>query len=144
MHRVVVAAALALGAAALVAPSRAYAFGGEKVDAHVPFAFRVDGVRLPAGEYVIRRVDYLEPNLLRITSRYGVEEAFFMTDNASPVRPVRVPKLVFDQYGTQRFLHAIWLPDDTGAVVRVSPTEVLTARNMALERAGRPMARKGR
>lgn len=144
MYRVLFAVALGLGAAALAAPTRAFAFGTERVDAHVPFAFHVDGARLPAGEYIVERVDSREPHLLRITSRYGGEEAFFMTDNASPVHPVRKPELVFDRYAKQRFLHAIWLPDATGAVVQVSPAEVVTARTVALARASWELARTGR
>jgi hypothetical protein len=144
MYRVVFAVALGLGLAAFVTPTRAYAFDGERVDAHVPFAFHVDSARLPAGEYVIQQADLLEPHLLKITSKDGIEEAYFLTDSATPAHPVRSAQLVFDRYGKQRFLHAIWLPDNTGAVVEVSQAELLTARTVALAHARRALARKGR
>ena len=145
MHRVVFVVALGLGLTAFVGPSRAWALGGEKVDAHVSFAFHVDGAWLPAGEYVIQQADLLEPHLLKITSRDGTREAYFLTDSATPPHPVRSAKLVFDRYGKQRFLHAIWLPDGNGAVVEASPTEIHAADAFARARARTtPPAGKGR
>jgi hypothetical protein len=145
MYRLVFVVALGLGLAAFAGPSRAWAFAGERVDAHVPFAFHVDGAWLPAGQYVIQQADLLEPHLLKITSRDGTEEAYFLTDSALPPHPVRSARLVFDQHGRQRFLHAIWLPDGTGAVVETSPTEVHAAEAVARARARTaPPAGKGR
>jgi hypothetical protein len=145
MYRVVFAVALVLGLAAFVGPTRADAFVGEKVDAHVPFTFHVDDAQLPPGDYVIQQADLLEPHLLKITSRDGREETYFLTDNATPAHSVRSAQLVFDRYGKQRFLHAIWLPDGTGDVVQSTHTEVRTAEAAALARAKRAaLAGKGR
>jgi hypothetical protein len=131
MYRLVVSLTLGFGLAALVAPSSAYAMAGERVYANVPFSFHVKGALLPPGEYIIQRADLSDPHLLQIRSKHGTSEAFFLTDNATPAHSVRNPELVFDRYGNVRFLHAIWLPDETGSIVQVSRTEIRSAEEVA-------------
>jgi len=128
MRRVLFTVALGFGLAMFVGPNRAFAFGGERVKADIPFAFHVDGRTLPAGQYVIEQSDILEPQVVSIESRTTGRELLFLTDATYPRNAVETPELQFDRIGNQRYLHAIWLPDSAGAVLRVSPSEVHAAR----------------
>jgi hypothetical protein len=133
MRRLLITVALGVGLLAFVGPSRAFAFGGERVQADIPFAFHVDGRTLPAGQYVIRQNDILEPQVVTIQSRTTGREVLFLTDATYPMHSLETPELQFDTVGNQRFLHAILLPDSAGAVLRVSRSEVHAAR-VAAER----------
>lgn len=132
MKRVVLTVAVGLGLATFLGPSRAYALGSERLTVHVPFAFDVNGTSLPPGDYLVRRADTLEPNVLEITSKNGHEGTFVMTENAQPPHTTRQPELVFDRYGKQAFLHAVWVPDGQGALLERSPSELHAARTAAL------------
>jgi len=136
MRRIFLTVALGLGLAALVGPGRAYAYGGERLQVHVPFAFHVEGTEMPAGQYLIERADPLAPQVMSLLSRDTGKERLFVFDNAYPDQPVKTPELVFDRQGNQRFLRSIWLPDASGAAFRVAPDEVHAAR--AAARAAEP------
>jgi hypothetical protein len=131
MQRVVFVVALGLGLAAFLGPSRAYAFGAERLHAHIPFAFDVNGTVLPAGNYIVRRADMLEPHVLEITSSTGKTGIFFMTEDMNGRHPVQRAELVFDRYGKQSFLREVRVPDQVGAELEEPPAEVHVARIMA-------------
>jgi hypothetical protein len=133
MNRVAVAAAAAgflLGGAAVSA--RASELVGVTLKAHIPFAFEVRGVRMPAGDYTIRRAEDLEPNLLVIRSAQGHPAAFFFVDDVGmQLKWANHPVLVFDRYGQTRFLHSVRLEDGDRERLPVTSDEVLAARRQA-------------
>ena len=85
------------------------ASAGDSVKAKVPFAFVVNGVELPAGEYVVSR-DANQPDLIEIASASGVRRALTLsravdTEGESPEQP----KLEFERIGKQVYLTQITL-----------------------------------
>jgi hypothetical protein len=75
---------------------------------NVPFAFQNGPQHLSAGSYTIS-MDSQRIAIIRGESRSGVALAQFEEDG----QPSRTTKVVFDKYGDQYFLHAIWVEGDT-------------------------------
>jgi hypothetical protein len=130
MSTVVTASGLGLLLAAGARPAHALT-DQDVLKAHVPFAFHVYETTLPAGNYVIRQADMLSPGLLQIRKDDDSASAFFLVEGATPRQPLGKAELVFDRYGETRFLHAIWVPDETGAKLLPSHSELTVARKMA-------------
>ena len=141
MRRALFAVALGVGMAALVGPSRAYAFGGENLVVKVPFAFQVEGVKLPAGQYTVRQADIADPQVLEIRSETTDHGDLFLTVDGYPAHAVQSPRLQFDKEGNVEVLHAIWLPDASGAVFE-NPSTLIVARTTTP--AARPHTSKAR
>jgi hypothetical protein len=127
MRRALFAVALGVGMAALVGPSRAYAYGDEDLVVKVPFAFQVEGVKLPAGQYTVRQADIADPQVLEIRSEKTGHGDLFLTVDGYPAHAVKRPRLQFDKEGNVEVLHAIWLPDASGAVFE-NPSTLIVAR----------------
>jgi hypothetical protein len=121
-----------VGLAALAAVP-AFAMDPETVVAHVPFAFTVHEVTLPAGDYTIRPMDEFNLNVVEIRSEDGRYGAFVLTNDAPAERSSAKPQLVFDRYGTKSFLRAVELPDELGATLPTSRSEVAAARELATD-----------
>jgi len=115
MTRAVSAAALGLGLAALSA-SPALALALET---------------LPAGDYVVRPLDGVEPAIVEIRSTDGRHAVLALAVDGSPGARGTQPELIFDRYGEKEFLHAVRLPDEKGAVLEPSPSELQAARDLA-------------
>jgi hypothetical protein len=128
MRRAFFALALGVGLVALAGPSRAYAFGDENLVVHVPFAFQVEGVQMPSGQYIVKQEDVYDPQVVVLKSQKTGHEELFLTENGYPATTVKRPELVFDHEGSQEVLHAIWLPDASGAVFETPSSQVVTAR----------------
>lgn len=141
MRRALFAVALGMGIAALVGPSRAYAYGDENLVVKVPFAFQVEGVQLPAGQYTVRQADVSDPQVLEIRSDKTGHGDLFLTVNGYPAHAVKSPRLQFDKEGNVEVLHAIWLPDASGAIFE-NPSTVIVARTAMPE--APPHTRKAR
>jgi hypothetical protein len=102
------ASVMVLAAAALLVQARA-ARAEETVVAKVPFAFVVNGVVLPAGDYVITR-DTRQPGLIAISSLSGERRALTLTRSAAVANGAsEQPKLEFERIGNQVFLSEITL-----------------------------------
>ena len=129
MSRIVAVAALGFGLAALSA-GPALALGPETLTVHVPFAFNVGDETLPAGDYSIKPLDDLEAQVLEIRSTDGRRAILTYSVDSSPVARDNQPELVFDKYGTKEFLHTVRLPDETGALLEPSPSELQAARDL--------------
>ena len=103
--------------AASAAPSRAQAGGGSVF--RVPFEFTVGGVRLPAGEYTVRRTSQAGMAYF-VRSTDGRSAAAVTTQ--SPLRAKggeRPLQLTFDVHEGQYFLSEVWADaDGTGAQLR--------------------------
>ena len=119
-----------LGLVALAAVP-AFAMDPETLVVHVPFAFSVDNTTLPAGDYRVRPLGDNENNVIEIQSVDGRHAALVLTTDASAERRGAEPKLVFDRCGKASFLRAVELPEETGASVPESRSEVTAARALA-------------
>jgi hypothetical protein len=136
MQRILFAVALGVGLVGLATPSHASALTGEKIDVKVPFAFQVGGIDLPAGRYVVQQADIHAPELLTLESRDTGRTVLLLTDSGYADQPVRKAHMVFDRYGNQRFLRALWLPNEQGLVFSMSPAEIRAARAAGPETTG--------
>jgi len=128
-----------LGLAALAA-GPAFAMAPETVVVHVPFAFVVSNVTLPAGDYRIGPASDLENNVLEIRSADGRHAALVLTEVAPGERRGAPPKLVFDRYGDKDFLRAVELPEAAGADLSATRSEIEAARAYALQHQGQRAA----
>ncbi len=138
MSRFVLAVGLGLGVAAF-ASSRAEALVIEKLSMHVPFAFEVGSVALPAGDYQIVPASILDTRVLEIRDSSGRRSSFFTVLGDVPVTSLRHAELVFDRYGSRVFLRAIRVPGQGEAALVVSSEERRAAREDSRgAAAGRP------
>jgi hypothetical protein len=85
------------------------ASAGDSVKAKVPFAFVVNGVELPAGEYVVSR-DAQQPDLIEIATASGVRRALALSRATdADGESAEQPKLEFERIGRQVYLTQITL-----------------------------------
>ena len=93
-------------------PVRAQALIEGRIEADVPFAFIVKDTSLPAGKYMLTRLDQTNPQVLEIRSANGGKAVvMFEAENAQIAQIPRNPELVFNKVGEQYFLSQIWADD---------------------------------
>ena len=119
-----------LGLVALTA-GPAFAMDPETLVVHVPFAFSVDNATLPAGDYRVHPMNDCDRNVVEVQSVDGRHAAFVLTTDAPPERRGAKPELVFDRYGKKCFLRAIELPEELGASLPTTRSEITAARALA-------------
>lgn len=95
---------LAIGSVAAVAVG-VHAQSLDALVVNVPFNFAVGNTTLPAGTYTIDRVQFNNSNNLELRSADGHSSVF--TSGIVNLQFNGDPKLVFDRYGDQYFLHQI-------------------------------------
>lgn len=114
--------ALGLGFSAMASrPARAFDDG--LIRLHVPFEFHIAKTTFPSGDYVIRSVPGPNPTVLEIRQDDGKAAMFFMTERGAASPGTDTTRLVFDQYGEEKFLHAILVAGTDGNVLEVSSQE---------------------
>jgi len=116
----------ALAALLLMALVPAYA---QKTSAtvNIPFAFTVDDVRMPAGDY---RITSPSEKVLSIQRVGGSEVKVTLTTSGSAARTTGPVKLVFHRYGNAYFVAAAWMPNsDHAQEFFASANEIQVARN---------------
>jgi len=91
----------------LLATASAYAQTA-KISAKVPFDFTVNGKTLPAGEYVISRVD-TNDKVLAITCRDEHVTMLAIPYEKETLNPAANTELVFNHRGSRYFLSQIWV-----------------------------------
>ena len=92
--------------------------------AQIPFKFTVANTTLPAGKYIIKRVDDNDPQALELHSADGRATVVFLTESAQAKGTPSESELVFNKYGNRYFLEEIWSQgDSTGNQVEMSRTE---------------------
>ncbi len=133
MSRTALAAALGLGFVALAGSSPAQAFPAEQLNAHIPFAFQIRDVTLPAGDYTIEQVNLNDQRLLSIRSKDGRHAVYFYVDDVAPRTRSGQAQLVFDRLGVADFLRSIRVPEEGRASISTAPAEVAAARKVASE-----------
>jgi len=98
--------ALSVFGIAGVAPARAQVVDTVKAD--IPFGFTVRNVTLPAGEYMIKRIDSSSPGIMQILSADGTQRLTFLVGSAETLKEPDQTKLIFEQVGDQYFLSEIF------------------------------------
>jgi hypothetical protein len=106
----------------------------ERIEAKVPFAFIVHGVKLPAGSYTVTE-DANLAGVCRIASTDGHHAIYVMT-TAVDDRPDAQPELWFKKFGDQYFLSRVvsWDGEEreivlTKSIMEHELTEVAAADN---------------
>ncbi len=135
MYRTALAVTLGLGFVALVGSSPAQAFPAERLSAHIPFAFQIRDLVLPAGDYTIEQVSMNDQRLLSIRSKDGHHAAFFYVDDVSPRAGAGQAQLVFDRLGVEDFLRSIRVPEEGRARLVTPRAEIAAAHKVASESA---------
>jgi hypothetical protein len=130
MQRALSVVALGLGLAGL-STGPALAMPPETLLVHVPFAFSVQDATFPAGDYQIHPLSDLDRQVLELRSTDGRHAVFVPSEDAPTSSRTAQPEIVFHRYGQNEFLHAIHLPEGTGAVLEASRSEVEAARALA-------------
>ena len=94
---------------------------------NIPFAFTVDDVRMPAGDYIISSPS---ERVVTIQVAGGILAKTALTNNGSSAKSDGRAKLVFHKYGNAYFLAAAWLPNsDHAREFYASTSEIQLARN---------------
>ncbi len=116
----------ALATLLLMALAPAYA---QKTSAtvNIPFAFTVDDVHMPAGQYLITEPSEKVISIQRVG---GSEVKVTLTTSGSAARTTGPAKLVFHRYGNAYFVAAAWMPNsDHAREFFASANEIRVARN---------------
>lgn len=88
--------------------SNAQALIEGSIETTIPFAFIVKDTTLPAGKYILRRVDPNDPGILEISNARNRTTVLFEAQNTQANRTPRDAELVFDKVGDQYFLAQVW------------------------------------
>lgn len=97
---------------------------GERVEANIPFNFKVNGKTLPAGKYTVKPGN--TQNVLMI-SNWDAKESIGVIAQKLEVAPGSKPQLVFHRYGDQYFLAQV-IGDARGSELPKSKAEREAAR----------------
>jgi hypothetical protein len=93
---------------------------------NIPFAFTVEDVRMPAGEYLITSPSEKVISIQRVG---GTEAKVTLTTSGSATRKSGPAKLVFHRYGNAYFVAVAWMPkSDHGQEFFASASEIEVAR----------------
>jgi hypothetical protein len=94
---------------------------------NIPFAFTVDDLRMPAGEYLITSPSEKVISIQRVG---GSEVKVTLTASGPAARTTGPAKLVFHKYGNAYFVAAAWMPNsDHAQEFFASAAEIEVARN---------------
>jgi len=95
---------------------------------NIPFAFTVDDVRMPAGEYLITSPSEKVISIQRVG---GAEVETTMINANGPIQGGGSPRLVFHHYGSEYFVVVAYLPNQDHAHEFVaSAAEIHVARSV--------------
>ena len=94
--------------------------------ANIPFNFTVDGVLMPAGQYLITSPSEKVITIQRVG---GTEAKATLTNQGPATRQASPAKLVFHKYDNACFLAAVWMPNsDHAREFFASASEIQVAR----------------
>ncbi len=106
-----------------------------EVRANVPFSFSVGSKVLPAGEYNIGSISSNTHTLL-VKANNGKASMIVNSNSAQTLEAAQKTKLVFNRYGSQYFLSAVWTQGSTSGVqLPKSSREKELARELAMNHA---------
>lgn len=103
-----------------LAVTQAGAQTSKEIQAHVPFAFTVNGTYMPAGEYLVQVGPEGESlSVVSIESKDRLHCVVTMTDTGRLTADDSTPRLVFKRFGNAYFLAQV--KADNGTPARVMP-----------------------
>ena len=137
MRKKVFSAVLACGLLAVVTAISASAqMPGTTLHATIPFDFIVRGRVLPAGNYVIRRLNDEPEGLVIFSVNDKRERAIFETESVDARQIPRTGELVFHRYGDSYFLSEVFAAGElTGRELPRTRQERSMRREMASNKA---------
>ena len=122
-HSLRIVAFIALAVALAAVPVRTHAQSNDALRVTIPFAFHVGGKLLPAGEYTVMRTSNTSSGFLMQSADFKAAAAIVPSGSLQD-RKYPGGRLVFNVYGSERFLSQIWMPwSHTGSAVKVSDVE---------------------
>jgi hypothetical protein len=80
----------------------------DTIEADVPFDFTLRHDVLPAGHYIIKRVDDSRPGVMEIRGSDSHKTRIFLTGDAQIAKEPKHTELIFDRVGDQYFLSKIF------------------------------------
>jgi hypothetical protein len=96
----------------------------DSIEADVPFDFTVRNQVMPAGHYIIKRLDDSRPGVMTIRGSDSHEARIFLTGDAQIAKEPRHNELIFDRVGDQYFLSRIFeVGNEYGVAVKKSRSE---------------------
>jgi hypothetical protein len=132
MRNKVFSAALTCGLLAGMAAATYGQMPGMAVRVTIPFDFSVRGKTLPAGSYVIRRINDSPESLLISNINDNHKRALFETEYVEAKRAPDSAEIVFHRYGDSYFLSEIFTGgDQTGRELLPSRQERILRHEMA-------------
>jgi hypothetical protein len=134
-RRIVSMVPIVVAAAAIVLVGSSVARADETLaDVKVPFAFMVNGVQLPAGDYIVRQISE-DGQVLQIVSADGRHAAFAATIPWNELAQPNAPELVFEKFGSTHFLSRIIPADGNDREIVLTPAlmerEIMKSRQHA-------------
>ena len=107
----------------------------ERLKSTIPFAFTAGKATMPAGAYSVSRPDGTQ-SLIQIQSGTGV--VLVLSPWREAANGNRDTRLVFNRYGDQYFLRAVWFVDNDGFTLPETKLEHETAAGLKDRRAANP------
>jgi hypothetical protein len=107
---------MALVVALTIHPAKARAQIVGELEATVPFQFYAGNAKLPAGKYIVRRLDNSDPRIMEISSADDSVSALFEVADTEANSAPRKGELVFNQYGDRYFLADVFDEDNADGV----------------------------
>jgi len=96
----------------------------DSIEADVPFDFTVRNQVMPAGHYILKRLDDSRPGVMTIRGSDSHEARIFLTGDAQIAKEPRHNELIFDRVGDQYFLSRIFeVGNKYGVAVKKSRSE---------------------
>ena len=136
MKKEVLTAVAAVALFGFLGSTHADASTTPEIQANIPFAFTVENSTLPAGMYVVRRLDDAEPNVMEIRSKDRRLSVVFLVGEATTRTAPNEAELVFDTFGNRHFLSEVFQVGDSVGVEAMKGREEL--------RLGKSESRTGR
>jgi hypothetical protein len=101
---IMLALTLALGAGRAKAQT-APVFG--QVRANVPFEFYAGDTKFPAGSYIVKRLNEMDPKILTISTADGKITSLLVVHLQDMKQDAKTSELVFNKYGSRFFLNGV-------------------------------------
>lgn len=105
-----------------------------RITVEIPFAFAVGGQQCPAGVWTLT-LDPMNPAILRIEKGDGKQRFLVGVTPMWAGAEVRASRLMFNQYGTERFLSEVWRSSTGSRLTPGAAEQRLIAQQAPVEKA---------
>jgi hypothetical protein len=107
---------MALIVALVIHPAKVRAQIIGELEVTVPFQFYAGNAKLPAGKYIVRRLDSSDPGIMEISTTDDSTSALFEVEEIQANSAPRKSELVFNQYGSHCFLTNVFDEGDADGI----------------------------